>query len=308
MSRLARRCGRGYPGKVASTTQDSTLARYKMAPLKSAMRALFLRLPRSELSYNLGKIVLRTVLRPAHIPEPVTVRFGNEFLVELDLGDFTSNDLYCLDAHYEATTLRLWRRLSEEAKSVVDIGSHIGIYALTAAEANPNARILAVEPHGGNSSLLRRHSVPYPNVEVVRAAVSSHRSWFSFCTDPSNSGGGYLSPSPGDDGPPIKTCALSELCAGRESVDLLKIDVEGHERTLLLEDGGFWESHRPEHIIVELRRDRSTRNADQELFSKMRRLGYSAQRIQGLYALSLPGSCDLANWHFYLTPERRKPG
>jgi hypothetical protein len=82
----------------------------------------------------------------------------------------------------------------------------------------------------------------------------------------------------------------------------MKMDVEGFEHVLLTHDDAFFGAHAPRHVIVELTIDRANPGPTEELFAAMRRRGYEARRIQGLYALPFGKSYDLANWHFQRQP------
>ncbi len=269
---------------------------------KRAMRAIWSVLPRCALSYNLGKLVTRTLLRPSATTWPVLERFGGKCPMVLDLGSFVANDLYCLDDHYEAVTLRLWRRLARQSRTILDVGSHIGTFALVAAAENQAARIIAVEATSGHFTSLRHHSAAFPNVIPVQAAIADRATEMWFCADGSNDGGGYLSVErpPGVECQPVATRTLEQLCAEYDigQLDLMKLDVEGFEHKLLAEDREFWRRHAPTHLIVEITSDRRNCGPTNELFRAMARRGYRAQRVQGLYTVPWGKPEALANWHF----------
>jgi len=42
---------------------------------------------------------------------------------------------------------RRWFHLAARAGIVLDVGAHVGFYALLAAHANPKGRVFAFEPH-----------------------------------------------------------------------------------------------------------------------------------------------------------------
>jgi FkbM family methyltransferase len=237
------------------------------------------------------------------VPTPVRVEFAGKVPMTLDLSTFVANDLFCLDDHYESVTLRLWRRLAEESSVILDIGSHIGTFGLVAASANPTARVISVEADGNIFALLRNHAAAFPNITALHAAIADRESPMWFCPVGGNDGGGFLSPTRPDDprSYPVTTQTLSRLCTaqGITGVDLMKMDVEGFEHVLLTHDEAFFDAHGPRHIVVELTIDRADPGPTEALFSAMRRRGYAARRIQGLYALPFGKSRDLANWHFH---------
>jgi len=264
---------------------------------------VFKRLPPSNVSLSLGKLLTRLLLRPGKKHQLVKARFAGRIEMELDLGDFTSNDLYCLDRHYESVTLSLWTRLARQAETVVDLGSHIGTYALMAADANPHARVFAVEANRANFERLAGHAAPYSNITPVQAAIADHHATLWFCMDPLNTGGGYLSETPAVDREcyPIETRTLGELCRAESisQVDLMKIDVEGYEYRLLTGADDFWRCTSPKHLIVEIARDTQHPNGIQAALRAMRARGYHARLVQSLHVMPWGHADDLANWHFW---------
>ncbi|MGI9050773.1 MAG: hypothetical protein ACR2GU_15600, partial [Rubrobacteraceae bacterium] len=47
---------------------------------------------------------------------------------------------------FESLSLRIWREMVRNSEYVFDIGAFTGVYSMTAALANPEARICAFEP------------------------------------------------------------------------------------------------------------------------------------------------------------------
>ena len=61
------------------------------------------------------------------------------------------NDLW-LERAYDLPGLQY-----EKYRSIIDIGAHIGLYALFAADASPKAQIYAFEPESENFALLQKN-------------------------------------------------------------------------------------------------------------------------------------------------------
>src|SRR5881296_3585734 len=131
--------------------------------VKRLMRATWLRLPRTASTYRLAKVVTRSVLRPDRASAIAEVRCAGRFIIRLDLADVVGNDVYCMDDHYEARTLALWRALAKDAETILDLGSHVGLFACVAASVNSRARIFAVEAFERNASLLRLNAAQFRN-------------------------------------------------------------------------------------------------------------------------------------------------
>jgi len=96
----------------------------------------------------------------------------------------------------------------------------------------------------------------------------------------------------------VEGIPLADLCAkfGVKSVDLMKLDVEGLESRLMSASEPFWASCHVRNVIAELRLKRG--NVHHDILDSMRRHGFMARRLQGLYAWPWGKAWDLANWEF----------
>lgn len=269
---------------------------------KRFMRSVWRSLPRTSASFDIGKLITRSILRPEQHQLRVKVNFAGNIPMTLDLSSFVANDLFCMDDHYESVTLQLWKKLAQKARVVLDVGSHIGTFALVAAETNPNAGIVCVEADGNIFQRLKENTDHYPNVTAVNAAIADQVSDMWFCPIGGNDGGGFLSTTqPAESGSyRLHTHTLSGLCEKQNigPIDLMKLDVEGFEYELLTQNEDFFLKHAPVHLLVELRVDKAAADRSNEIFAAMARRGYRARRIQGLYAMPFGKDHDLANWHF----------
>jgi FkbM family methyltransferase len=126
-------------------------------------------------------------------------------------------------------------------KLIVDAGANIGCTAVFLARRYPQARIVAVEPEAANIALARKNTQFYQNVELVQGAVwprpveleienPTGESWaFRMREVPRGAAVG-----PGG----MKGLTIDELSGG-QPVDLLKVDIEGGEKTLFAEETGW---------------------------------------------------------------------
>ena len=131
----------------------------------------------------------------------------------------------------------------KSASTIVDLGANIGLATLYFAKRYPEANILAVEPEPENFKLLLRNTCPLrPRVQCHRAAVWTHDGEISLRTkDDSNrplGAWGVQVTVTSQAGEPRTPCfrlaSLLDL-AGFETVDILKVDVEGAELELFSE-------------------------------------------------------------------------
>jgi FkbM family methyltransferase len=277
------------------------------------MRSTWLRLPRSGLTYNLGKILTRTILKPERASAPVDAVFAGAYTMSLDLADIVCNDIYCMDDHYEAPTLAVWRSLATNAETILDLGAHVGVFACASAAANPRAKIIAVEAFARNASMLMKNAAPFPNLKPIHAAIGVTSGRKMFHVSPIT-GGGYVEEesesalsTPGTrdqtgDSFVVEAVTLSEICEseGLQSVDLMKMDLEGLEHALLTSQEDFWMRWRPRHVIVEITMSKSQPRIKDEIFAAMAKRCYARRRVEGLYTVPWFQNEDLANWHFWL--------
>lgn len=118
---------------------------------------------------------------------------------------------------------------------IVDAGSNVGISILHFSERYPQARIIGIEPHPGTFERLRANTAHLPGVELVRAALTDEEGTVSlFAGDESWA----ASLTPGDHGDhqirvPAVTLDEIVLELELETIDILKLDIEGAERSVL---------------------------------------------------------------------------
>jgi FkbM family methyltransferase len=145
-------------------------------------------------------------------------------------------------SHHDVITLnevfcRLDYRLPAGARTVVDIGSNIGISALYFLTASPAVRCHLYEPDPRNVERLRANLAPYAErFTLTEAAVADRSGRVSFGREDSGRYGGLESELPEQ----IEVdCVhidevLERALEQADAIDMLKIDTEGLEdRTVL---------------------------------------------------------------------------
>ncbi|MBI3615708.1 MAG: FkbM family methyltransferase [Candidatus Omnitrophica bacterium] len=134
----------------------------------------------------------------------------------------------------------VWERLMAQAREgdvTVDVGAFIGLYTIALAKrVGPSGKVIAFEPNPQTFEELKRHvelnGIDH-QVKLIPAAVSNHKGRVLFDV-------GKKSEARITEGVGVKTLwvemvTLDEMFA-HSKVDLLKIDVEGHEEKVL--EGG----------------------------------------------------------------------
>ena len=162
------------------------------------------------------------------------------------------------DSH-ERTTLKVWSILSKKSRTTFDLGSYTGIFALSAAVSNPKSKIYALEAFNINYAriLVNINCNKISNITVLNNAVSDHNRNVELRLKSGDfvlSTGGSISDKINCDFTFIKKvkCMTLENIIRKnkiKSLDLIKIDIEGHELVSLkaFEKSLFY--HKPDLII-----------------------------------------------------------
>ena len=125
-------------------------------------------------------------------------------------------------------------------RTVIDGGANIGLTSLYLRSIWPQAKIIALEPEAGNFDMLVRNTGMFPNIRPLRCALWKEntrmalgrgfrdgRDW-AFHVDPNAKGD-------------VECIRLADLATreGLLDLDVLKLDIEGAEGSVLLEDAGM---------------------------------------------------------------------
>jgi FkbM family methyltransferase len=125
--------------------------------------------------------------------------------------------------------------------TVVDLGANIGLTSVWYAAHYGASRLLCVEPVPQNAALARRNLAQNGiEADFVEAAVGPVDGTARFTEDPNYSTRGHLSPSGTTSVPMVSVPTLLGRLEG-QSVDLLKMDIEGAEDPVLRRDPGWLE-------------------------------------------------------------------
>jgi FkbM family methyltransferase len=125
-------------------------------------------------------------------------------------------------------------------RSIIDAGANIGLSSIYFATAFPDAKIVAIEPDAKNFALCQANTAAYPNVICVRAALW-HRAGRVHLANPGAEAWAAQfeeSPDQADSVPAMTAWDAIEL-TGQAETDIFKIDIEGSERDLLLQEDGW---------------------------------------------------------------------
>jgi len=140
---------------------------------------------------------------------------------------------------YEKYETILFQELVTEGMNVIDIGANIGYYTLLAAKlVGERGKVFAFEPEPQNYALLLRNIEVngYKNITAVRKAAFSNTGKANLHLGEYSGAHSLYNPYTNSPGAVVvDTVSLDEFFEGKEyPIDIIKIDVEGAEMTVLL--------------------------------------------------------------------------
>ncbi len=155
----------------------------------------------------------------------------------------------CLDPSHVVDHFLYWdlkeksiERAVEEARKahvILDIGANIGAVSLQFAKAHPGARILSFEPHPLSFKRARQNIGlnKVENIELLPLGLGEKKDTVRLYEVNSNNPG-MNRIIPGEQSAPFQEIQIEELDAllearGINSVDFIKLDVEGYEHSVL---------------------------------------------------------------------------
>ncbi len=139
-----------------------------------------------------------------------------------------------LSGSYEPTTRQVLETLVTKGSSVVDVGANIGYFSvLSALLAGPTGRVVAFEPEPRNHAVLAANVATNSlrQVTVVQAACADRIGHHELTINASETGWHRLAPvgaSSRGKGVLVELTTVDAV-VGEAPVDVVKIDVEGHE-------------------------------------------------------------------------------
>ena len=171
-----------------------------------------------------------------------TLKHGR-FKMPCDLGEMLQRQLYFFGTYFmEEDILSCWEAAAKGARVILDVGANAGIYSLAALAIQPDATVHAFEPTPEIATRLRASAKlnGLDNLYVHEVAVLSkggHATLKRFRGEQGNNEGmNFVSQGSSDsDAERVQTVCLDQFCQDRsiDCVDLLKLDVQGHEHSAL---------------------------------------------------------------------------
>ncbi len=180
--------------------------------------------------------------------------------------------------YYEPITMLLFDRLLTDAEMFIDIGANIGLFSLVAASKEPKVKTVAFEPNPKLFAILMENANANDFCITCESKAISDKCSTSEFYVPESDMSGSLEPDFSERHRAVHTVSTVTLDAyieehARPGSLLLKIDVEGHEQSVLRGARETLRNIRPD-IIVEV-----VREYDETIEAMLKECGYAFYRI-----------------------------
>lgn len=125
---------------------------------------------------------------------------------------------------------------------IIDGGANVGYASVFLTNKYPDAQIIAVEPESANLQIARSNCADYPNIKLIHGGIWSHRTKLLIANPESESWGFTTREVKGPPADAIDAYTIEDLiaCSGSQTVDLLKLDIEGAEDQLFSQSDLSW--------------------------------------------------------------------
>jgi FkbM family methyltransferase len=177
---------------------------------------------------------------------------GSVEIKMIDLNDDYVARSFSGEDCYEPLMIDAWLKAAAACRgTILDIGASTGLYSLLASKVNRGVRVLAFEPYSRAVSRLvnNKDLNVLPKIEIHAAAASTACGVGELLIrnfeGPITTGGSLLDNGSASARVPIVLTQVQDVLPAEARVDLIKIDVEGHELAVLEGLSRLLDSSRP---------------------------------------------------------------
>ena len=157
----------------------------------------------------------------------------------LTRGNYCETTALFAPQFYDVAEFEWLKKNLGDNSAFIDVGGNVGLYSLVAAHHNPSTRVIAVEPNTALTERLRFNAASNGlTVTVCETALSDYDGSGKLDTSAKQSGQNQLTTEANGNtltGNDVNVTTLPALMDAQsvKRIDVLKIDIEGHEHRVL---------------------------------------------------------------------------
>ncbi|MFN5355588.1 MAG: FkbM family methyltransferase [Bacteroidota bacterium] len=264
-----------------------------LSSFKPILRSVYRGLPLKRQFYSLLRSVWsppEPIYRHLHFTGPFTVAVDSERIFRMQhFGNQIENEVFWsgLRSSWERESMQLWIRLCEHAHTIIDVGANSGIYALVAKTIQPNARVLAFEPHPLFYEMLETN-VRLNRIDItsVEKAVSDQNE--NVIIEDYSGKSEHITVA-------CTTLDAAVRAYSLDHIDLIKIDVEQHEPQVLAGFKQHLAAFKPTLLIEIL-----TNSVAEQVYESVKDLGYLYYNIDETKGVRRTERLEKSDYYNYL--------
>lgn len=231
------------------------------------------------------------------------VRTTDDFEITIDPNELIGRHIY-LTGEFDRSIVELLCNFSEPNDTLLDIGANIGYVSACFLQNVPGSKSIAVEPQADVLKLLSAN-LPQARSTVYPYAISNTDGDAWFETNQANSGAGRVVAGGGIGTIRIPTRSADTMFRDIQPthIDLVKIDAEGFEKTIISACAQHFERLQPKAIIFE-----DSANDALEISASLAAIGYKVFGIRkSLRSLALVDSDQPSHDYIAISRSRSIP-
>jgi FkbM family methyltransferase len=209
-----------------------------------------------------GRIADKLFSKLLFTEETVEVTTTDRFTITVMPNELIGRQIY-LTGEFDRSTVEVLFTFAKSGDTLLDVGANIGYVSACFLKNVRGSSVIAVEPQPIIVDLLRKNLSQFEGRhQILSVALSDQDGTCYFQIDPRNRGASKIVEHDGPAAQLVETWSVGKLLAATRpaKIDLIKLDVEGHEEQVLSALRPALEQFRPRAIVFEDKSDKSAPN------------------------------------------------
>ena len=192
------------------------------------------------------------------------------FYLRPDTSDYYTFDQVFLRDQYNI-------RFPFEPRTIVDAGANIGLASVYFAHKYPEASIVAIEPSRDNFESILKNTAAYPQVHAYCKGLWNKDVHLEITNTDGVNNAFMVSETNTDNPNALPAVSIETIMKeqGWETIDILKVDIEGSEKEVFESNFAYW-MPRTKAIIIELH-DHMRSGASKAVFHATSQFNFSCE-------------------------------